>query len=159
MASITGLAARAQDLLDCVELDPIACRTVIHPGPNVPFDVCSKGASGSDGQLWVSVDAITPGWPQPAGTPTSCTQQLTVTWSLGVVRCAATVDDAGQAPPATAVAADQAQQMADADALWTAVACCWPTSGRDLIIDRWDAIPPDGGCVGGVWTFRTTGSI
>lgn len=149
---------RAEDLLACVELDPLPCRTVVHPGPTVPFDVCERSGD-RDGQLWVAINAVTPGWPTPTGAPSGCAEQFTIEWELGVVRCAATLDDSGRPPDPSEIAADAAQQLVDAQVLREAFLCCWPQQGRSVIADRWDAIPPAGGCVGGVWTFRTTEGI
>lgn len=134
------------DLLDCAEglVDPVG-RAVVSPDTEAVFDDCC------DGTLWVRVDNIQPGWPEPEPAPFPCHRGWTATIEVGIVRCAATVDDQGESPSAEAVTADAYQQNIDRGLLSEAIACCWSTTA--YAVESW--VPLDGGgCIGGVWTIR-----
>lgn len=143
------------ELLQCAEeqIDVPVCRTFINPGPDAPHDVCSKQRDGSDGQMWVGHLFSNEGWPVPTGLPTTCAAPFADQIEIGIVRCAAKVNDQGEAPPADEVTADAYQQQADRIALRNAIQCCWSVDNLNIVIIDWTAIPPTGGCVGGVWTL------
>lgn len=147
-----------RDLLDCVQcdLDPPVCRAFIHPGPEAPHDVCESGPGGSNGQVWVGVTATTEGFPFPTPDPTTCRSNWTDFIEVGIVRCAkGTLTDDMDIPDANLITEDAIQQLADRDALRDAILCCLGLDGKDLLIEAWTPIPPQGGCVGGTWTFRS----
>ena len=56
--------------------------------------------------------------------------------------------------PRVADPQDAEQQEADRLAIRNAIMCCWMIEGRDTVIEGWIPIPPNGGCVGGVWTIQ-----
>ena len=148
-------------LLDCVHdllgSEYPVCRTFINPGPDAPHDVCSRGMIDGvevDGQLWVAHLTTTSGWPAPTGLPTTCATTWTNQIELGIVRCAeGKLTDQGNVPAAGLITNDAVAQERDRLILREAIMCCMPVEGRDIIVQDWLAIPPAGGCVGGVWTF------
>lgn len=149
------------ELLDCADelVFPAVCRSFWHPGPEAPHDICSVSTDSegniSNGQLWIGHALEQPGWPVPTGEPITCTTPFTETLELGIVRCAqGIVDDDGQPPDADLITADAQQQYEDRLALRRAILCCWSVEHKDIVLVQWDAVPPQGGCVGGVWTVQ-----
>lgn len=145
-------------LLDCAQtfIDPV-CRAFINPGPNAPHDVCSCEGTG-DGQLWVgNIDSLA-GWPPTAAPNMNCNMFFTEQIELGIVRCAKSVlVDVDYFPTEADMFADTEQQQTDKDALKKAILCCWGVDGRDILPPIWEPIPPQGGCVGGIWTMFIRG--
>ena len=135
------------------QINTPVCRIFTNPGPDAPHDSCEKHANGSDGQMWVAHMGSTAGWPSQTGEPVNCATAWREYYEIGITRCAAKIGDNQQAPKAEAITADAIQQEDDRLALRRALICCLTVEGRDLIIEDWTAIPPQGGCVGGVWTF------
>lgn len=143
-------------LLECateaLEEFPV-CRAFINPGDDAPHDVCSISGE-NDGQLWVAHLGTTPGWPNPTGLPTTCAAAWADLVEIGIVRCArGKVTDQGTAPTAEAVTEDAENQQRDRLLLRQVIMCCMPVEGKDLVVRGWEPISPQGGCVGGVWTF------
>lgn len=150
-----------ETLLECVQ-DALGseypvCRTFINPGPDAPHDVCSRSTIDGvevDGQLWVAHLTQTSGWPAPTGLPTTCATAFSNQIELGIVRCAeGKLTDQGNIPAADLITNDAIAQQRDRLILLNAILCCAPIEGKDIIVQDWTAIPPTGGCVGGVWTF------
>lgn len=131
-------------------IQPPPCRVALYPGAEVAWDTCEVNSMGDNGQLWANlmptVNIVNEG---------SC---ATVTFQaeIGIVRCAATVDDDGDPPSPGEVAADALQQAEDADAIWRALSCCDARSEavRSMVLTSWRPVGPQGGCVGGIWTVR-----
>lgn len=147
-----------RDILDLLtapgacQIHPEPCRTVLSPGLDIAWDSCgdSCGENGRDGQLWANIttmEAVTEG----GGT---C-ERITWTADVGIVRCAATLQEDGSPPAPAAEEHDAWQQAADADMIRYAIRCC-PTrreTMQDLQLVNWTALGPSGGCVGGAWTI------
>lgn len=136
-------------------ISPPPCRVVLSPGLDVAWDECGAGGcadivGGPDGQLWANITTM-------AATPDSgnC-ERIIWTADVGIVRCAATVQDDGSAPSVSAVEHDAWQQAADADHIRYAIRCCpdRPETIRDVELVTWTSLGPSGGCVGGAWTIR-----
>lgn len=147
-----------QSLRDCAldNVEPLPCRTFIHPGVDAPWDTCtSNEVDGTDGQLWVAHLRTTPGWPpaaRQASTPRPCEHQDTAFFELGIIRCAkGVVRDDGSPPDEDNITADSEQQQADRWSLREAIACCFETDRRNVLMSEWVATSPLGGCVGGTW--------
>lgn len=140
-----------QAALTCAaaSLTPPVGRVALYPGGQVAYDDCC------DGQVWARLISLVPsGSPANAGRQsTPCGVLLwTVTIGVGVLRCAATLDDQGFAPPASVLTADTLQMTQDMADLSEALQCCFaPQLGR-LTMLRWDPLGPQGMCVGGEWT-------
>ncbi len=143
-----------QSLLDCSrnQLDPpVASGYLTTGGLLTTWDNCCEG------QTWVrlaSQEAIAA--PKMGMRPQApCRRSWLVTLGVGALRCAATMNDQGEAPPPEAVTANARQTVVDKDALIEAVQCCLPSTAgvQSFELTRWDALGPDGGCVGGEWTL------
>jgi hypothetical protein len=145
-----------QQLLQCAidQLETPVCRSFINPGDNAPHDSC-EAAGGSDGQLWVANTSSTAGWPTTNSDPITCATPFAETIELGITRCAQgkLQDTSPYVPPPALVTADAVQQQVDKLALKNAILCCLGVSGKDLLPPIWEPIEPQGGCVGGTWTF------
>lgn len=164
MASPTGFVLDTlREILDLLDggsecaLVPPACRVAVYPGVDVAWDSCGAGScSGKDGQLWanlVSLDRVNDANGSAAGS--GC---RTYIWTaeIGIVRCQAGPTSNGQPPSVDAVENDARQQADDADAVYTALQCCADRSEsvRDVELQSWRALSPQGKCGGGVWTVR-----
>lgn len=149
-----GFGDLLSDMLDCARnqlgergLANLPGRSFVTAG-DVAWDDCC------DGQLWVRLIHQIPAGTTTQSRPvrTNCGVSLwKTTIGVGIVRCAATVDDQGQAPAAGELTADAmgvCQDMLDLD---VAIRCCMADLAP-LTMVRWDALGPQGGCVGGEWT-------
>jgi hypothetical protein len=150
------------DLASCVcaELDkaslPATCFCGVIPG-DVSYDYCgndcAEGVCG--GMAWVSPKLLIPSQQlatsQGIGVASRRCQfpDLTLAVEVGIVRCAPMPDGDGS-PPSLADYLDAAQlQLADMAALERALLCC---QKDPPVLDAWNSVGPDGGCLGGVWT-------
>lgn len=145
----------ASGLLDCavVTLDEAgfpACKAFLAPGPLPAMDDCCECQNGGEGSLWVSYvssQAVNPFYGQPCG------RQFTVTFRIGLTRCAHTLNDNGSPPSAAELDADAAKIYRDRRLLLKAVTCCWADEVFDLDPGEWaigagDVLPTQGGCLG-----------
>lgn len=119
--------------------------TIIAPGAEVAWDNCC-------GQMWVRVVDYGP----PSGARqvrkadgSLCAMRRQATIELGMLRCAAVVDDHGNPPTEEELNEDGAQVLADAEGLWMLLSC--EVKVREVL--RWTPVGPNGGCVGGHWQF------
>lgn len=144
-------------LLECsvAALDPTPALAFVTSGIAPAWDNCC------DGMIWTRVQSIEMTRPPTMGmTPGDpCRRSWLATIGVGVLRCAAGMtgnDGAWVPPPASAITADAMQVLADEAAVLNAVHCCVPpsTAMKSLAAVRWDALGPDGGCVGGEWTVN-----
>lgn len=135
-------------------------RVELTPGTLPAWDDCCEG------QLYLRTVEIYPtaagGAAFPAidskqqGVGSACAVNLlAVRLGLGVIRCAATVDDAGVAPTPAAVSADASLMLSDMDTLLNVLVCTVPGlwGVQRLKIDRWQPQGVQGGCHGGEWGF------
>lgn len=138
---LAALSKRASQLLS-----PRPGRTVLlAPGEMAAWDDCC------DGQVWARLVNITP---LPSNTPARrpglhpcAVPELMATFELGVVRCAHSLNDRGEAPSAVQVTEDGEQSIDDMSNLFGAMRCMdWI---RSSIV--WTPQGPDGGCHGGYW--------
>lgn len=129
-------------------LSPTPGRVVLlAPGNQVAHDDCCNG------QVWSRLVSLAP-MPSndPArrpGTNPCAVPELLLTAELGIVRCAATVNDHGEAPSARQITADGEQSVDDMSALLGVLRCT--DNLRSLI--SWTPTGPEGGCHGGYWTY------
>lgn len=149
------LGPAMQAVLDCAEAaleadGRGAGRALLVPGDNVPDDWCN-----CDGQLYVRVIQIVPTGQQPHCPPLA----QTVTLGVGVIRCAATLDDNGSPPAASVLTAEALAMTQDAATLYGALVCCGPQLVTDQLIKKaptivsWAPQGPLGGCARGEWVF------
>lgn len=125
------------------------CRCSLYPSFDIPFDICSRDASG-DGQAAVALVRTFPSrdFPNPvAAGDMRCDYYLAAEFALSVTRCAPKISSSGKLP--TPDEFDNAARivMADANAMRCAVSCC--LDRRPFQIVSWDSFPVAGGCMGG----------
>lgn len=135
-------------------------RVEMTPGTLPAWDDCC------DGQLYLRVIEVYPTagknspFPQidvsqsgAAGSACSI-HALAVHIGLGVIRCAATVDDAGNSPTTVAVTSDAVLMLDDMATLLDVLVCVVPSTIRGIQgmkLDRWIPQGVEGGCHGGEW--------
>ena len=113
------------------------------PGEAVAWD------DSCDGQLWIRLANVGPpenvalGAQNPLDVCRS--PYLLLTLELGIIRCAATMEEDMSAPPAAEISADGVQSISDM-AVLLQVLRCWP--GLRSII-TWTPQGPEGGYHGG----------
>jgi hypothetical protein len=150
--------AIAEELLSCLEstladYNAPACRTFIAPGGPPPWDACCDCGTG-DGQAWVQIAQVSPtdNFPLAQTGAMRCppSGQLVVV-NVGVLRCAATVDDQGRPPSAARMTADAAKVQRDRAIVSEAIRCCYLADADPgtYVIGAWTPLGPQGGCVGG----------
>lgn len=160
---VDPVAPIVEELLAClvVRLDEVGapvCRAFWHPGANAPWDACGESGDGAEGQAWVAVSRIYPSDNFPAEMvdahrcfPRGYAAEVTV----GILRCAATIDDQGHAPSAEAVTLDAIKTSRDRAIALDAIVCCFigdDAEPGEYRMGAWTPLGPDGGCVGGTWT-------
>lgn len=124
-------------------------RTILAPGAQVAWDDCC------DGQMWVRVVSVTPAY-QTSRSGNVASACAPVRWDvvlgLGILRCAAVLDDDGNAPTAKAISADAATMVSDMGALADAVICHEHLDLERVVLGAWSPQGPQGGCHGGEWS-------
>lgn len=149
---------RAEALLACLETvlskyDAEACRTFIAPGGPPSWDVCCDCETG-DGQAWVQIASVTPtdDFPIPQSGPMRCPPSgFAALLNIGILRCAAVLDDQGRAPSSERLTADAAKVQRDRAIVAETLRCCYldDADPGTYVIGSWTPLGPQGGCVGG----------
>lgn len=152
----------ATALLDCLcsvlpdTLRGAVCDCCVYPGDDVPMDNCCACAAG-EGQAWIRVGRVfrTGGrFPDPATLEENCKiGAWAVELTMGVYRCAATIDDSGNAPACAVLEGDAQALLSDGAALRQAATCCFPPLLDDLnggryVVGDTTFLTPTGGCMG-----------
>lgn len=132
-------------------------RVELSPGLLPAWDDCCEG------QLYLRVVEVFPsGSPFPQfdqeqrGVGGSCSiKLLAVHLALGMIRCAATVDNDGNPPTAAEVTMDGNEMVDDMQVLLDVIACDLGSVSRIMKVklDRWTPQGVQGGCHGGEWGF------
>lgn len=134
------------------------CRAFLAPGAQVPWDTCCECGSGSEGQAWVGVERVYPVAPFPqqdAGAQRCHPSEYAADLVVGILRCAHTVDDRGDAPPASVVTEDAGKVARDRKLMLDTLLCDFVGDDDDpgtFRLGFWQPLGPGGGCVGGSWT-------
>lgn len=146
------LTRLTQELLDCAcsSLEKTQCgcpsRAFVAVG-TVAWDSCCDG-----GQLWVAVDRIFPygQFPGPISGALNCAPPLAADIVIGILRCAPTLNDQGEAPTAEALSLSAAAVLEDAYTLETGILCCLAehARARPFVVGNQRPLGPTGGCVG-----------
>ena len=145
------LVRLTQEILDCVcsSLEKTSCgcpcNAFVAAGA-VAWDSCCDG-----GQMWVGIERVyaTGAFPSPASVIT-CSPQLAADLVVGILRCAPTLNDQGEAPSPERLTESAAQVYEDAYAVVQGVLCCLvPTSkARPFVMGIQRPVGPQGGCCG-----------
>lgn len=129
-------------------------RILVAPGAEVAYDDCCAG------QLWARLVEVVPAqMSQQSGVfnrtvSTPCGVLMwQATIGVGVLRCAATVDESLAAPPANVLTLEALQVVQDAADLAEALQCCLAPQVKKLTMGLWTPLGPGGGCVGGEWSM------
>lgn len=134
------LAVRDQALTG---LDPVPSTVVVAPGAEVAWDdMC--------GQAWVRVVSAAPRYVRQ----TSCPFALVLTLGIGVIRCVATINDAGEPPSAAQVTADGKVMGDDMWGLYRALSCFVPEGAEKASLTSWTPLGPLGMSAGGEWAME-----
>lgn len=146
------LVRLTQGLLDCVceALEQTTCgcpgRAFLSAG-NVAWDQCC-----ATGQLWVGVDRLYAydRFPTPATGIMTCAPPLAVDITIGILRCAPTLDEQGNAPTAEKLTLSAAQVQEDQYAITNGVICCLSEHSRlqPWVLGGQRPLGPQGACVG-----------
>lgn len=127
------------------------CWCGLFPGGSVPFDFCGSCDGDTCGMGFVTVlqgsNYTTFG--EPGARYSKCASPVQVTGRIGVLRCFPLEVD-GSLPGPDVLADLSLSLMSDMLLVKKAVLCCF---GGDILLEGYDAIPAQGGCVGGQWLF------
>lgn len=133
-------------------------RVLLSSGDAPAWDDCCEG------QLWVRLITMFPTgnpFPLPDVRAGSCKPtMLGSTLGVGVLRCAAVVDEAGNAPAADTITNEALGATADAMIVLEALKCCvgdltddQTSNALAIMLGTWTPLGVEGGCVGGEWTL------
>lgn len=149
---------KAESLLSCLEstlsaYNAEACRTFLAPGGPPPWDTCCDCGTG-EGQAWVQIAQVFPtdNFPtQQTGAMRCPPTGFGVQMFIGILRCAATVDDTGRAPSAAKMMEDARKVQRDRAIITEALRCCYlqTEDPGSYVVGAWTPLGPQGGCVGG----------
>jgi hypothetical protein len=124
-------------------------------GVNAAWDGCGECADGGCGMGWVRLDGAYPFTAFPVEETeiaSTCGTFTGYTIEVGALRCMPQNEDGQPLGPdvTLGLAVDQARDML---ALRSAILCCpaWPD--WPVLLGSWQPLGPEGGCVGGFWTF------
>lgn len=148
---LTGLAAGLQAELEVSGLQE-PCFLGILPGQGVAYDYCAPcGTDGKCGMAWVRLALMTPVVDIRAGT--RCGGTFTTSVEMGILRCHQTItSDRNPAPMGMAYQEGKAQdQVAEMEAMMRVLLCSELMKKREVTLDAYSPIGPEGGCVGGAW--------
>lgn len=154
---------KVEALLSCLEeklseYDAGVCRSFIAPGGSTPWDVCCD-CGDNEGMAWIAITEVFPtdNFPSPQGGAMRCDYaEQGVRLTIGLIRCAATVDDQGRVPSVDQLMADMRKVQRDRGILLEAIKCCYLADADpgSYVIGSWTPLGPNGGCVGGQMTLQ-----
>ena len=123
------------------------------PGGTPAYDGCNPCSSDACGMGFVTLNNAgigaalnNPGGARGAG---NCHDPLQAQLTAGVLRCWPLEED-GSGPSTETAAEIGLLLLSDMQAIRQAVACCY---GDGTYLNGYTPIGPDGGCIGGAWTF------
>lgn len=154
---LVTLTATLDEVLN--EYDAGTCRTFVAPGSAPPWDVCCRCDKDHEGQAWVAVQRYFPTvtFPGEAAAPLRCKpDQYGVTLNIGVLRCASTIDDAGNVPSVDLLMDEALKVSRDRTLVQYALLCRFAEDADlypgQIALGAWTPLGPQGGCVGGLTT-------
>lgn len=155
-------------LRDCLEGTLAAngaptVRTFVAPAGPPPWDICCV-AGRAEGQAWVQLSGTDPtnDFPRQTGPQRLGFGEWAVSVTLGIIRCAAVVDEQGNPPSVDALMANAEKVNRDRMLLQMAIECCFlPELDVEggYIIGGWRPLGPNGGCVGGQQTLQFVSEV
>lgn len=158
----------AKGLLACINTGLVkygvpACRSFMAPAGPPPADECSN-CGEAEGQAWVQIAQIGPteNFPNLATGPARTKpSEWAVQLNVGILRCAATVDDAGNPPSAAALTADFDKVQRDRAIVAEQVLCCFLADAEPgtWTLGVWTPLGPSGGCMGGVTQLTIAAAV
>jgi hypothetical protein len=85
-----------------------------------------------------------------------CLTMRAVTLGIWIVRCAPTMDDDGEPPPAETIDSNALVTLADPGIVTDAIVSAYKAGafGYGLAVEQWQGVGPEGGLVGGVLRLR-----
>ena len=134
-------------------------RVYLAPGSDVAWDACCGAEDQAGGQLYLRVDNIWPSgmpFPEQLRKPMPCAvPMLAVSVSVGIVRCAHTLDDYGNPPSSEDLTGDALALLEDATLIWEALQTLkGAVPGVATVqLGQWTPEGPMGGCASGEWAF------
>lgn len=154
---IQGVASALLTDLCCrlAASDHPVCRCGFGFGEPPPVSNCCNCAGGS-GEAWVRVGAVVPSstFPIPDTGRTVCEYgTFAVTFTLGIYRCAPTLDDRANPPTTAQNAAALVIQLQDRALLAQVARCVMRADDRGWLMGAWAPIDPSGGCMGSALTL------
>jgi hypothetical protein len=145
-------------LLECLEgtltvNDAPVLRSFVAPGGPPAWDVCC-GEEDGEGQAWVQLNSVSPSdsFPTPQTGAMRCDfAEWAVDVSIGILRCASTVDDNGTPPSSETLLAEADKVNRDRVLIDMAIRCCFleEDDPEAYVVGSWTPLGPQGGCVGG----------
>lgn len=151
--------AKAEELLSCLETalskyQAHACRTFVAPGNPPAWDVCCDCGIG-DGQAWVQIANVFPtdNFPQAQTGAMRCVPAgQGVLFNVGILRCAAVLDDQGRPPSSERLTADARKVQRDRAIVREAIRCCFleDADPGTFVLGTFTPLGPQGACVGGI---------
>lgn len=131
-------------------------RTLV-PAPDRVIEVQPGRAAAwdgnCDGQLWTRLVGFAPGagsTPERRhGADLCAVPVFVVTLEMGIIRCAAQMDNRGNPPAPGKITRDGHQSIDDLSAILGVLKC----NPRTRSVTSWTPTGPDGGYHGGYWTF------
>ena len=149
---------KAEELLSCVEehlslYGAAPQRSFIAPGNPPAWDVCCSSGQG-EGMAWVQITEVFPADNFPAaqtGAMRCNYAEQGVRLNVGVLRCAATLDDQGRPPSTQRLMTDAAKVQRDRAIVNEAIRCCFLADAEPgtFVVGTFTPLGPQGGCVGG----------
>lgn len=134
---------------------PTPCFCGVLSGAALIADYCNPESEGN-GMAYVRLLGISPLGSGNPSAPTVCAPPLEAVIEVGILRCAPMLADDGSPPDMQQQLATARLAAADMAAALSAITCCLPDS-RDVSVQGWQPVGPDGGCVGGAWTAVLAG--
>jgi hypothetical protein len=148
----------------CLEIEnsglpkPCACGPIVG---ELVYDYCSECNTGDcGGQAWVRFVSAYPSdtFPNPQSTANNCYVPMAYQIEVGIVRCKPIGTNSGvrgYQPPTIEQNVEALRlQLADMEAMRRAIQCCFAADDdRSYIMSAYTTTPPDGDCLGGLFTL------
>jgi len=158
---------KALELLSCVEetlskYQAPVCRSFLAPGGSPSWDTCCDCGRG-EGMAWVQIVSVGPTEAFPGifqGAMRQPPPEFVLEMNVGILRCAAVLDDQGRAPSSEKMTADGMKVQRDRAIVAEAIRCCFleQADPGTFSIGSWTPLGPQGGCVGGTTSIRIAAS-